>query len=161
MTVIGLRVKSNSRIYYCILEKLPDETLNYVDISHINIPKSLNWPEALNYVRNTIIDIITLYDVKKAVIRISEFGTTFNNSTVERIYIEGVLQETIASSNIENYLAGRISEFTPLLEIEKKQFKKYADAEIDYEIIPEDYNWQRQSLETRETILTANAALNL
>ena len=161
MTVIGLRVKSNSRIYYCILEKLPDETLNYVDISHINIPQSLEWPEALNYVRNTIIDIITLYDVKKAVIRICEFGTTFNDTIVERIYIEGVLQETIASSNIEKYLAGKISKFAPLLNIQRAEFKKYADAEIDYDSIPEDYDWKKQSLETRETILTANAALNL
>lgn len=161
MTVIGLRVKSNNRIYYCILEELPDGSLNYVDITHLKIPLALNWPEALNFVRNTILDILLQYEVKKAIIRICEFGITFNSTIIERVYIEGVLQETIASSNVEKYKAGQIAEFTSLLGIKRDEFKKYAQADLNYENIPTEINWDKLSLEERETILTANAALNL
>ena len=55
MRVIGLRVFSNSVVHYCIIEKLPDDSFNYLDISQINIPLSINKPEALNFTRNTLL----------------------------------------------------------------------------------------------------------
>lgn len=161
MKTIGLRVYSNSKIYYCIIEKTSDETLNYLDISHLNVPKSLSWPESLNFVRNTILDLLVEYNVKNAIIRICEFGMTLNKNLIERSYIEGVLQETIASSSVEKFIAGQISEFTSLLGIPRDNFKKYANAELTYDNIPSTLNWNNFSLEERETILTANAALNL
>jgi len=161
MKTIGLRVYSNSKIYFSIIEHQTDGSLNYLNISHLNIPKSLNWPEALNFIRNTILDIILEYEVKNAIIRICEFGMTLNKNLIERSYIEGVLQETIASSNVEKFLVGQISEFTSLLGIPRENFKKYANAELIYPNIPATLDWNNFSLEERETILTANAAFNL
>lgn len=161
MTTIGLRVYSNSKIYYCILEQDSGGDLNYLDISHLNIPSSLQWPEALNYVRNTILDVLLQYRVDKAIIRICEFGTTLNGTLIERSYVEGVLQEAIASSNVNKYLAGKIAEFSSLLGMQRENFKRYATAELAYTNIPPNFDWNKFSLEERETILTANAAINI
>lgn len=160
MITIGLRVYSNSKIYYCILEQTSTGNLNYLDISHVNVPKSLIWPEALNFIRNTILDILIEYQVDKAIIRICEFGFMLNTKLIERNYIEGVLQETIASSSVEKFLAGQISEFAPLLSIPRSDFKKYTSAQLTFKL-PTSLDWNKFSLEERETILTANAAINL
>lgn len=159
MITIGLRVYSNHKIYYCLLEQYSDGSLNYLDISYLNIPLSLQWPEALNFVRNTVLDILLQYKVERAAIRICEFGTIINSPIIERSYIEGVLQESIASSSVKKYLTGKIAEFTSLLSMKRDEFKKYADAELEYSNIPLGQNWNKFSLEERETILVANAAL--
>lgn len=161
MITIGLRVYSNNKIYYCILEQSSSGDLNYLDISHVNVPKSLIWPEALNFIRNTILDILIEYNVTKAIIRICEFGFILNKNLIERNYIEGVLQEAIASSSVEKFLAGQISEFASLLAIPRNDFKKYANAQLTFAYIPTNLNWDAFSVEERETILTANAAINL
>ncbi len=161
MTSIGLRVYSNSKIYYCVVEKDVNGNIAYRDISYLVIPKALKWPEALTFTRYTILDILNQYEIKTAIIRICEYGTTFSTNILERCYIEGVLQESIASSSVDLFLAGQISEFTSLLRIPKEDFKKYANGELEYRNIPDEFNWANFSLETRETILTANAALNL
>ena len=157
MTSIGFRVYSDKKIFYCVLEKLQTGDINYLDISSIDIPRALTWPEALAYTRNTILDILNLYTVKKTAIRIAEL----DGASIERCYIEGVLQETIASSPVEKFLVGQIAEFTSLLNIPRDNFKKLADNELQFESIPQELDWTKLTKVKRETILTANAALNL
>ena len=72
MIGIGLRVYSNSKIFYTIIEKLESGDLNYLAVSQLNIPLALNKPESLNFVRNTLFDILEEYTVKNAVIRLAE-----------------------------------------------------------------------------------------
>ena len=162
MTGIGIRVFSNSKVYYCLIEKQTDGTLNYLDISYLNVPLSINRPEALNFIRNTILDILTEYNVTKAVIRIDEFGGTLNSTAIERYYLEGVIQESLASSNVQNFFAGQISEITKVAKFQKTDFKKFANAEIDFTEIPPTKNWKNDfSLEERESILACYTSLNL
>lgn len=162
MIGIGIRVYSNSKVYYCLIEKLSDGTINYLDVSHLNVPLSINRPESLNFIRNTILDILTEYGVTKAVIRIAEFGGTLNSIAIERYYLEGVIQESLASSNVQNFIAGQISEISKVGRFAMTDFKKFANAEKDFTKIPSSKNWKSDfSLEERETILTANASLNL
>lgn len=162
MTAIGLRVYSNSIVYYCIIEKLPDDSINYLDISQINIPLSIDRPEALSFTRNTLLDILEQYKVTNAVIRIAEYGGTINNIAIERFYIEGVIQESLASSSVSKFLAGQIGELTRVARIPKTDFKKYASAEINFENIPASLDWKKDlSLENRECILACIASLNL
>ncbi len=157
MKVIGFRVYSDKKIYYCIIEKLADDSINYIDFSSIEIPQALNWPEALAYTRNTILDILNLYEIKKTVIRIAEL----DGASLERCYIEGVLQEAIASSPVEKFQTGQISTIASLLRIQRDNFKQLANNEIVYDDIPDEIDWSRISKPEREAILTANSALNL
>lgn len=157
MKAIGFRVYSDKKIFYSIIEKLSNGDLNYIDISSIDIPKALNWPEALAYTRNTILDILNFYNIKNVIIRIAEM----DGASLERCYIEGVLQETIASSTVEKFLVCQIATISSLIQIPRDDFKKFANNEMQYEEIPQEIDWTKLSKAERETILTANAALNL
>lgn len=161
MIGIGLRTYSNTKVYYCLIEKSSNNSLNYIDVSFIRVPLALTLPEALNFIRNTILDILIQYKVTRAVIRISEYGGQFNPS-VGRIYLEGVIQETLASSMVEKYLAGQISEITKIAAIEKTDFKLMANAEKEFEFRPPGKDWKNDfSLEERESIIACYTSLNL
>ncbi len=160
MIGIGIRVYSNSKIYYSIINETDDEYV-YLTISHLNIPLALNEPERLNYVRNTLLDIIDEYNIDSAVIRVQELMYGVNESTVQRFYVEGVILETLAGGDISSYKMGKIATLTSLLKIEPGAFKEYADNVKKFELLPEDLDWKGYCLEERESILACHASLNL
>jgi hypothetical protein len=160
MKGIGIRVLSNKKIYYSIIEK-EGEVFNYISISHLVVPLAMNKPERLNYIRNAIIDIIQEYNIKCALVRVRERLTNINNLAVERFYIEGVLLESIAGSSVAKYALGQISSITKHLEIERSDFKKLAENELQFENLPEAIDWSNLSKEERESILSCHAALKM
>ncbi|HFI1960083.1 TPA: hypothetical protein ACW96C_004414 [Yersinia enterocolitica] len=97
MRILGVRAapKVASFVVYCN----EDGTLKCVDV--IKIPLTLSTPEKLKYVRNNILDILREYNVSIACIRISESNS--QNLNIERLYIEGVIQEAFSSSNVKSY----------------------------------------------------------
>lgn len=161
MIGIGIRVVSNSQVFYSLIEKQEDDTLSYLDTGFVNVPHAIEWPEALRYIRNTVLDILNEYEVERAAIRIAEFGRTNNKVLTQRSYIEGVLQESLASSNVQKFLAGQISTLTSVAKIGRTAFKKYADGLERFPYYPTDGDWSKLTLEARESILTCYAALNL
>ncbi len=158
---IGIRVYSNSTVYYTIIEENTDGNLVYKSIDRLYVPSALERPERLNFIRNTLLDIISEYKVTKAAIRIAEFGGTIDKNAIERLYLEGVIQEAFASSTVENFDAAQIARLCAVAGIERTDFKKLAKAEIDFEHFPEDLNWGNYSLEERESVLAAYTALKL
>ena len=161
MRAIGLRVCSNHTVYYTIIEKNDSGDLDYLAISQVNVPRCLNRPEALNFTRNTLLDILKEYEVSNAVIRIAEFGGTLKQVIVERFFIEGVIQECLASSSVDCFASGRINEITSISNMPTTDFKEYVNATLDYKNIPDSVNWSKLSKEKRESILACNAALEL
>ena len=163
MIVIGLRVYSNSIVYYAVIEKQSEDNFNFLDISQINVPLSIEWPEALNFTRNTLLDILMEYKVDNAALRIAEFGRTLNKIAIERHYIEGVIQESLASSSVNKFVAGQISELTGIANMPKTDFKKYANGEIHSPHYPttETPNWSSLILEKRECVLACFTAFKL
>jgi hypothetical protein len=160
MIGIGLRVYSNSKIYYTIINETVDEYI-YLTTSHLKIPLALNEPERLNYVRNTLLDIIDEYSIESAVIRVQELMYGVNETAIQRFYVEGVILETLAGGNISNYKMGKIATLTSLLKIESGAFKEYADNTKVFELLPDDLDWKKYCLEERESILACHASLNL
>lgn len=165
LAAIGLRVLSNHRVYYTIIESGDNTDLIYRDISYINVPLALSDPERLNFVRNTILDIMNEYGVTRAAIRISEVGGKYaprvSQIAIERFNLEGVIQESLASCSVERFVAGRIGTLSSLAALAPKVFKKLADGEERFEHFPESENWFDLSLEERESALACFAALNL
>lgn len=160
MIGIGLRVYSNSNIFYTIIEETDTEYI-YISISHLKIPIALNEPERLSYLRNTLLDIISEYQIDKALIRVSESVYNVTQESIQRFYVEGVILETLASANINKYKLGKIATISSLLGVESSKFKKYADNEIAFELLPKDLDWSKFSLEERESILSCHASLNI
>ncbi|HEI6731374.1 hypothetical protein ACVSUJ_22630 [Yersinia enterocolitica] len=97
MRILGVRAapKVASFIVYCS----EDKELKCADV--INIPQTLSIPEQLKYIRNNILDILREYDVSLAAIRVCEANA--KKPSIERLYIEGVIQEAFSSSNVKDY----------------------------------------------------------
>ena len=160
MVGIGIRVYSNKKVYYSIIEETEDSR-NYLSTSFFVIPLAMNAPERLNYVRNTIIDIINEYGVTTALVRVRERLTNINKLAVERFYIEGVLLEAIAGSKVTKYKLGEISSITSLLGIERTDFKKLTNNELQWDDLPENMDWAELANEEREAISSCLASLKL
>lgn len=153
-TAIGIRANPNE-INYCVIKGNEDE-FEVVLIDRVVNPKSLELPEQLKFIRNTFSDIINENEVEIACIRITESNARRINTS--RMYIEGVIQELIASSTIENYYVGQISNISANLGIDRTDFKPYAEGKktfLDMDI------WGDLSKEERESVMASVSTLNL
>lgn len=153
-TAIGIRV-SPAQVYFSIVSELEDE-IEIKLIDHIVIPKALEIPEQLKFLRSTLSDIINENKILTACIRITESNARTVN--IPRIYMEGVIQELIANSSINKYYIGQISSISAKLGIDRSDFKPYVKNEkvfMDIDI------WPEISLEERESIMASISALKL
>lgn len=102
-TSIGIRVNP-SQISYSIVKE-EDDSIEIIIIDEIVVPKSLDTPEQLKFLRSTLIEIINENKITVGCIRIPE--STARSVNVPRTYMEGVIQELIASSTIQKYYVGQ------------------------------------------------------
>jgi hypothetical protein len=150
---IGIRANPNE-VTYSIIEGTSDE-FEVVIIDKVVNPKSLELPEQLKFIRNTFSDIINENKVNIACIRITESNARRINTS--RMYIEGVIQELIASSTIENYYVGQISNISAKLGIDRSDFKPFVEGKktfLDMDI------WKDLTKEERECFLASVSTLN-
>lgn len=153
-TAIGIRANPN-QVSYCVLDGSADQ-FEIKLIDKIINPKSLDVPEQLKFIRSTLCDIINENNVSVACIRITE--SSARQTSVHRTYIEGVIQELIASSTIKKYYIGQISNISSRLGIDRTDFKLFANGQktfLEIEI------WDDLSLEERESLMASTSAFNL
>ena len=151
MITLGIRAKPDS-LTFAIYDS---ELLDVINVEKVKIPKALSIPESLKYLRNTILDILREYGVEKAGIRVTESNSQSLN--IHRIQIEGVIQEAFASSNLISYYCGQISSIAARVGIERADFKRFIDGEMDYNLIEA---WGGLNKEGREALFTALGAVN-
>lgn len=151
MNTIGIRAKPCSVII--AIYDLGNNRI--VNVEDIKIPKALPTPEALKYVRNSILDILREFDIEKAGLRIVESSSQTLN--IRRIEIEGVIQEAFASSLLAAYYCGQISSIAAKLSMKRADFKLYVDGEKTFEAVE---SWDDHNKEEREAILTALGAIH-
>jgi len=92
MRTLGIRAKPRE-VVFAVFDT---EDRSLLNVEVIKIPKALATPDGLKYVRNNVLDIIREYDIDRAGIRVTE--SSAQTLSVERIEIEGVIQEAFASS---------------------------------------------------------------
>lgn len=151
MKNLGIRVKP-SAFTFAVYDVEANELVN---VEKVKIPKALDAPEALKYVRNTILDILHEYKINAAGIRITESNSQHLN--IRRIEIEGVIQEAFASSTLNSYYVGQISSISARVGIARTDFKRYVEGEIDCDLVE---NWDQFGSEEREAVLAAMGARN-
>jgi hypothetical protein len=151
MITIGIRA-SPKTVTFAIYDSSEKRVVN---IEHIRIPAALTTPDALKYVRCNLLDVLREYKVEKAGIRASE--PSAHNPSIDRIHIEGVIQEAFASSNLAAYYIGHISSIAAKLGIERTAFKPLVDGESEYPV----ENWKNMSKEEREALLSAVGAVHV
>ena len=154
-TSIGIRVKPDCIIYSIIKEEGEDREI--IRIDKVNVPIALQIPEQLKFIRSTFLDIIFENKVNLACIRVTE--PTAQKISIERINIEAIIQELIASSSIEKYYIGQISTISAKLGIARESFKPLIDSKAkDCEFFN---NWNKYNKEEKESLLAALSAFNI
>lgn len=151
---IGLRA-TPATVYYAVVALQPASSgPELLTVGTLPVPVALELPDRLSFVRTTILDIIAEFNVSRAGIRLIEY--TAQSKPVERLNLEGVVQELLSSSDVESYFAGAIARIGGLLgEPDKSRIKRYFDGESFMGIL----GWEHFALEEREAIVTAVAAL--
>ncbi|CAM3879232.1 hypothetical protein [Xenorhabdus thuongxuanensis] len=116
MRTLGIRVepKQVSFVVFCNKEN------DLLCVDEIVVPKTLEIPEQLKYIRNSILDILREYQIQNAALRVAE-GVSINKSTL-RCYIEAVIQEAFSSSNVEHYFVMRMNTIISRLKINKDDY---------------------------------------
>ena len=154
MTSLGIRV-TPKEVYYAITNKEGDN-IDLMICDKVIVPSALNVPEQLKFLRDTFLDIIYENKVKNACIRVVEANA--QSDDYNRLYIEGVLQEMIASSTIERYYLGRIASMSNKLGMDRKDFSALLTSnECDFIA---DWGGTKNK-EKREAMLASYSALNL
>jgi hypothetical protein len=151
MITMGLRAAPKS-VTFAIYDSEAGEVVNVEDIL---VPAAFEFPEALKYIRSNILDVLRLYGVEKAGVRTTE--PVAQSPSLERIQIEGVIQETFASSTMTGYFAGPIAVVCSALRVERTVFKPMVQqGRNDLDVA----NWEGMSEAKREAVLCALGAVN-
>ena len=152
---IGIRVTPKI-VYYAVVETLPPEAIELLTVGSLPVPFALELPDRLSFVRTTLLDIIAEFEVARAGIRLIEY--TAKRIPIERVNLEGVIQELLSSSSVEGYFAGAIARIAGLLgEPDRTRIKQYFEGE-DFMGVED---WRKRASEEREAIVTAVAALRV
>lgn len=151
MITMGLRAAPKV-ITFAIYDSEEEQVLNVEDLL---VPAAFPHSQALKYIRSNILDILRIYDVCKAGIRTTE--PIAKSISLERVHIEGVIQETFASSNMSGYFSGPISIVCFHLGVNRNTFKPMVkDGNNDFDVD----NWGALSEAKREAVLCAIGAAN-
>ncbi|HAS8114248.1 TPA: hypothetical protein I7666_13140 [Vibrio vulnificus] len=152
MKTLGLRV-SPTEVTFSIYDT---ESQTVVNVEEIRVPNSLNTPEKLKYIRATLLDVLREYEVQKAGIRLTE--PTARSFSIDRVQIEGVIQETFASSMLLAYYQGAIATIAAKVNVPKASMK---DLIAGRTIFHEFEDWGDLNDKQREAVLVAVGAENV
>jgi hypothetical protein len=126
-----------------------------INVEDIKVPLAFTIPDALKYIRSNLLDILREYQVSRAGIRVTESNAQRLN--IDRIQIEGVIQEAFASSALKYYYVGQISSISARIGIERSDFKKYINGQLNFEEVE---NWKSLSESQREAVFSALGAIH-
>lgn len=150
MRTIGLRASPKS-VVFAVYDSMDSRVVN---VEEIKIPIAFATPDALKYLRSNLLDVLREYKVIKAGVRVTE--PTAQAPNIERIQIEGVIQEAFASSSLLAYYVGQIASISSKVGIDRARFKPIVDGENDLGI----ENWADLSKPEREAVLCAIGAVH-
>jgi hypothetical protein len=151
MITIGIRAQPAGLVF-----AVYDSDLEaMVNVEEIRVPAAFDVPEGLKYVRSNLLDVLREYKVERAGVRVTE--PSARSPSVERVQIEGVVQEAFASSTVRSFYVGQISSISRRLGMNRTDFKALVSGDKD----PGVEGWDRQGTLQREAILTAMGAANV
>ena len=150
MITIGIRATPKV-VTFAVYDSARAAILN---VEQIKIPAAFDTPDALKYVRSNLLDVLREYEVERAGIRVTESNA--QSPSIERIQIEGVIQEAFASSPLQSYYVGQIASISKKLGFDRTRFNAIKDGDNDLEI----QGWAKLAEHAREAVLTAMGAAN-
>ena len=104
-TAIGFRVDPKKVTYAVVKGPAADGTFAIAGVGEVCVPYALHAPRQLRFIRTTLLDIIEESGSTRAGLRIGE--STARRKDPFRLNLEGVVQELLASSDVERFIAPR------------------------------------------------------
>jgi len=149
-----MRVEPKQTMFVVIEYDKENERLFLINKELIKVPSALDFPEKLKYIRTCVLDILREYDIEHAGIRIAESNS--QNLNITRLHIEGVIQESFASSTVKKYFAGVKSSIAARLGMKTSDLANIIDGKQSYNI----EGWDELSNKTsKEAALVAIGAM--
>ena len=125
-TSIGFRVDPKKVTYGTVKGPSDKGKFTVLGVGEVCVPYALQVPRQLRLVRTTLLDIIEDTGSTRAGLRIGE-GTAKRKDPF-RLNLEGVVQELLASSDVERFVAGPIATIASLLgEDDRTVIKRYVE----------------------------------
>lgn len=150
MLTIGIRA-APSAVTFAVYDS---DKLEIINVEEISVPVAFDVPDALKYVRSNLLDVLREYKVQRAGLRVTE--PTARQISIERVQIEGVLQEAFASSALQVYYTGTIATIAGRIGENRESIKPMIKGARD----PGIDGWAGHSEIEREAILCAIGAVN-
>lgn len=150
MNTIGIRVTTKSVVFVIY----DTDALEVKTVEEIIIPVAFQIPDALKYIRCTLLDILREFEVKKAGIRMTE--TKAERVNIPRVQLEGVILEAFASSELHSYYVGYVSSISSRLGLDRTKFRPLVEGSES----PEIESWISLNKVQREAVLCAIGAKN-
>lgn len=117
MITIGLRA-SPTEVTFAIYDAAERRVVN---VEELVVPLAFEWPVRLRHIRSNLLDILREYGVAAGGIRMAE--SMAKSPSIERTYIEGVIQEAFASSGLKHFYVGQIASISRRVGIQRADFK--------------------------------------
>ena len=152
MRSIGFRA-APSGVTYAIVEG-DGSTFNIVELNSLPVPAAMLPPNQLHFLRTVLLDVMRDFKVVRAGLRLAE--RSIGSVDTFRVNVEGVLQELLASSQVQWYFTGRIDRLASLLNTERTSISRLIAGD---DSPPYASDWASCSKETREAVLAACAAI--
>lgn len=152
MITIGMRA-SPTELTFAVLNT---KKMTVINVEAIVVPLAFEMPQKLKHIRSNLLDVLREYEVKRAGIRLAE--PTAQSINVERIYIEGVVQEAFASSDLKGFYTGAIATIAAKIGVDRAAIKRMVgegDNELDIA------GWADFNDKQREAVLTALGAASV
>lgn len=111
-TAIGLRVDPK-KVTYAVVSGAAGHKFSVTSVGKVHVPYALTVPRRLAFIRTTLLDIIEESGSTRAGLRIGEPIAKQKDSF--RLNLEGIVQELLVSSEIENFIAGPIATMSSFL----------------------------------------------
>ncbi|MGO4527351.1 hypothetical protein AB4097_21155 [Microvirga sp. 2MCAF35] len=150
MITIGIRAAPRA-VTFAIYDSEKEQVIN---VEEIRIPAAFSVPDGLKHLRSNLLDVLREYAVVQAGVRVTEASA--QSPSIERIQIEGVIQEAFASSSLTRYYVGQIASIASRLGIDRARFKPLVEGKEAFDI----ENWDEMTKEQREAVLCAVGATN-
>ncbi|MCK5536923.1 MAG: hypothetical protein KAI79_08855 [Bacteroidales bacterium] len=150
----GLGITISPKFVYIAFGKRLKDSVELIDIEQIRIPSILATPNKLHYIRTLILDSILIHQINNIGIRVAERQAP--NTSLDRIEIEGILQELTAEANLQKIDIATLREFADELEI-KEFLSDYLSGKKDFVEIKHWYICNNS--DAREAAIACAAAL--
>jgi hypothetical protein len=125
MKTIGIRATPKS-VTFAVFDT---DLQVLVNVEEIKIPAAFSKPAALKYLRSNLLDVLREYGIERAGVRVTESNA--QTPSIDRIQIEGVIQEAFASSELKSYYVGQVSSISKRLNIKSAEFKPMISGGVD------------------------------